>query len=70
MAIIVAAGVGAVLFTLAAGAVLYNNTRTLTTAAQWVQHTQEVMGSLQRASQQVERVEYRARLTSVRLDVE
>ena len=62
VAIIIAAGIGAVLFTLGAGAVLYNNTRTLTTAAQWVQHTQEVLTSLQRATFLAERVEYRARL--------
>lgn len=60
--IIIAASIGAVLFTLAAGAVLYNNTQTLTTAAQMVQHTQEVLNSLQRASIQAERVEYRSRL--------
>lgn len=53
---------GAVLFTLGAGSVLYNNTRTLTTAAQWVQHTEEVLNSLQRASLLAERVEYRTRL--------
>lgn len=61
-AIIIAAGIGAVLFTLIAGFVLYTNTRTLTTAAQWVQHTQEVLNSLQRASNFTERVEYRSRL--------
>jgi diguanylate cyclase (GGDEF)-like protein len=62
VAIIIAAGIGAVLFTLAAGTVLYSNTQTLTTAAQWVQHTQEVLISLQRASNFAERVEYRSRL--------
>jgi diguanylate cyclase (GGDEF)-like protein len=62
VAIIIAAGIGAVLFTLAAGLVLNNNTRTLTSAAQWVQHTQDVLSSLQRASLLAERVEYRSRL--------
>jgi diguanylate cyclase (GGDEF)-like protein len=62
VAIIIAAGIGAVLFTIVAGAVLYSNTQTLTTAAQWVQHTQEVLNSLQRASNFAERVEYRSRL--------
>lgn len=62
VAIIIAAGFGAVLFTLVAGAVLYSNTQTLTAAAQWVQHTQEVLNSLQRASNFAERVEYRSRL--------
>ena len=62
VAIIIAAGIGAVLFTLGAGSVLYSNTRTLTTAAQWVQHTQEVLSSLQRATLLAERVEYRSHL--------
>ena len=62
MAIIIAAGLGAVLFTLGAGFVLYSNTRTLTGAAERVQHTQDVLSSLQRASILAERVEYRARL--------
>ena len=68
VAIIIAAGIGAVLFTLAAGSVLYNNTRTLTAAAQWVQHTQEVLSSLQRASMLAERVEYRSRLYTLNAD--
>ena len=68
VAIIIAAGIGAVLFTLAAGSVLYNNTRTLTTAGQWVQHTQEVLSSLQRASVFAERTEYRSRLYTLNAD--
>jgi diguanylate cyclase (GGDEF)-like protein len=68
VAIIIAAGIGAVLFTLAAGSVLYNNTRTLTAAAQWVQHTQEVLSSLQRASLLVERIEYRSHLYTLNGD--
>lgn len=68
VAIIIAAGIGAVLFTLAAGVVLYNNTRTLTSAAQWVQHTQDVLSSLQRASLLAERVEYRSRLYTINGD--
>lgn len=62
MAIIIAAGIGAILFTIAAGFVLYSNTQTLTGAAELVQHTQEVLSSLQRASILAERVEYRSRL--------
>ena len=65
VAIIIAAAIGAVLFTLGAGAVLYRNTQTLTTAAQWVQHTQDVLSSLQRASMLAERVEYRSRLYTI-----
>ena len=68
VAIILAAAVGAVLFTLGAGAVLYNNTQRLTSAAQWVQHTQEVLSSLQRASLLTERVEYRTRLYTINGD--
>jgi|GEM_PF-1377361 len=62
VAIIIVAGIAAVFFTLAAGAVLYNNTQTLTAAAQLVQHTQDVLSSLQRATILAERVEYRSRL--------
>lgn len=68
VAIIIAAGVGAVLFTLAAGSALYSNTQTLTSAAERVQHTQEVLSSLQRASLFAERVEYRARLYTLNAD--
>lgn len=68
VAIIIAAGIGAVLFTSAAGSLLYKNTQTLTTAAQWVQHTQEVLSSLQRASLQAERIEYRSRLYTLNGD--
>jgi diguanylate cyclase (GGDEF)-like protein len=60
--IILAAFLGAVLFTLGAGAVLYLNTQQLTGAAERVQHTQEVLSSLQRGSLLVERVLYRARI--------
>src|SRR3569833_37468 len=60
--IIIAAFIGAVLFTLGAGAVLYSNTQRLTTAAERVEHTQDVISSLQRASLLTERVLYRARL--------
>lgn len=64
VAIIIAAGIGAVLFTLAAGAVLYSNTQTLTNASRLVQHTQEVLSALQRAGLLAERIEYRSRLYS------
>jgi len=60
--IIIAAFVGAVLFTLGAGAELYLNTQKLTAAAERVQHTQEVLSSLQRASLLAERVLYRSRI--------
>src|SRR3954447_18065742 len=60
--IIIAAFIGAVLFTLGAGAVLYLNTQQLTAAAERVQHTQEVLSSLQRGSLLAERVLYRSRI--------
>jgi diguanylate cyclase (GGDEF)-like protein len=60
--IIIAAFLGAVLFTLGVGVVLYSNTQRLTVAAERVQHTQEVLSSLQRASLLSERVLYRSRL--------
>jgi len=63
--LLVAAAVGAVLFTLAAGALVYGNTRRLIAAADWVEHTQEVLNSLQRASLLLERIEYRSRLYSL-----
>ncbi|MBW8869993.1 MAG: diguanylate cyclase, partial [Acidobacteriales bacterium] len=62
VAIIIAAFIGAVLFTLGAGAVLYLNTQQLTAAAERVQHTQEVLSSLQRGSLLAERVLYRSRI--------
>lgn len=66
--IIVASFIGAVLFTLGAGAVLYINTQNLTAAAERVQHTQEVLSSLQRASLLSERILYRSRLFTLDKD--
>jgi diguanylate cyclase (GGDEF)-like protein len=60
--LLVAAATGAVLFMVLAGAFVYKNTRTLISSAGWVQHTQEVLASLQRVSLLVERIEYRTRL--------
>jgi len=68
VAIIIAAFIGAVLFTLGAGAVLYLNTQKLTAAAERVQHTQEVLSSLQRASLLAERVLYRTRIYAASSD--
>jgi diguanylate cyclase (GGDEF)-like protein len=66
--IIIASFIGAVLFTLGAGAVLYVNTQNLTAAAERVQHTQEVLSSLQRASLLSERILYRSRLFTLDKD--
>ena len=52
----------AVLFTLIVGALVFGNTRSLDAAAERVEHTQEVLASLQRASLLAERVQYRLRL--------
>ena len=60
--ILLMAATATILFTVAAGAFLYLNTERLTTAAGWVQHTQEVLLSLQKASQQTDRIQFRARL--------
>lgn len=59
---LIVAASGVVLFTLAAGIFVYLNTQSLISAASWVQHTQEVLSSLQRASLLTERVEYRTRI--------
>ena len=60
--LLVAAATGALVFMLAAGAFVYSNTRSLISSGEWVQHTQEVLASLQRVSLLVERIEYRSRL--------
>lgn len=65
IAMLIIAAAVAVVFTLGAGEFLYLNTRQLTDAAQWVQHTEEVLNSLQRAGLLAERVEYRTRLYSL-----
>jgi diguanylate cyclase (GGDEF)-like protein len=56
------AGCAVVLFTVAAGFLVYANTQRLIAAADWVQHSQEVLSSLQRASLLTERIQYRSRL--------
>jgi diguanylate cyclase (GGDEF)-like protein len=60
--LLIVAAMGAVLFTLMAGVVVYSNTRRLISAAEWVQHTEDVLASLQRISLLNERIEYRTRL--------
>ena len=60
--LVVVAATGAVLFMVLAGAFVYKNTRSLISSGQWVQHTQEVLASLQRVSLLVERIEYRTNL--------
>jgi diguanylate cyclase (GGDEF)-like protein len=60
--LLAAAATGAVFFTIAAGILVYGNTRRLISSAEWVQHTQDVLTSLQRVSLLDERIEYRLRL--------
>jgi diguanylate cyclase (GGDEF)-like protein len=62
VAILIAAAIGALLFMVVAGAVVYDNTQRLISAGKWVEHTQEVLIVLQRTSLLNERVEYRTRL--------
>ena len=59
--LLVLAGVIAVLFTAAAGLYLFLVTARLTNAAKLVEHTQEVLSALQRASLLTERAQYRSR---------
>ncbi len=59
---LIVAAIGVVLITVAAGFLLYENTQALTVSAKWVQHTQEVLSSLQRATLLTERTESRSRL--------
>ena len=49
-------------FLLAAGALVYGNTRRTITASDWVEHTQEAINSLRAASQVNERVDANSRL--------
>jgi diguanylate cyclase (GGDEF)-like protein len=70
VALLIAAAVGAVLFTILAGGLVFGNTRQLISSAGWVQHTQEVLASLQRVSLLTERIEYRSRLYNLTGNVE
>jgi len=62
------AGAGALLFTLMAGFFVYSNTQSLVVAKDWVQHTQEVLTSLQTASLLVDRIEFSERLYTLDKD--
>lgn len=68
--LLVISAFGAVLFTVLAGALVFGNTRELISSAEWVQHTQDVLASLQRVSLLTERIEYRSRLYSLTGNVE
>ncbi|HEY1985093.1 MAG TPA: diguanylate cyclase [Terracidiphilus sp.] len=59
---LIVAALAATLFIVGAGALVYGNTQRLIAAANWVQHTQDVLLALQRASFLTERIESNARL--------
>ncbi len=61
-------GFGAVLFTITAGFFVYSNTQALVAAKDWVEHTQEVLTSLQTASQLADRIEASTRLYVLKED--
>ena len=62
VALLIAAALGAVVFTIFAGLLVYSNTRSLIAASEWVHHTEKVIASLQQASLLTERIDYRIRL--------
>lgn len=62
LATLVVAAIGAVLVTVVAGSFVYSNTKRLSAANAWVQHSQDVLSALQRASLLTERAEYRSHL--------
>ena len=62
VAMLIATASFAVLFILAAGALLFTNTQRLISAGKWVEHTQDVLSALQRSSQLSERIELRTRI--------
>lgn len=57
IALILVAALGSITFTLAASTFVYQNTKSLITAEGWVEHSQEVLNSLQSASQRLDRIE-------------
>ena len=68
VSLLIAAGVGTLLFTLVAGLLLYSNTRSLVAAKDWVEHTQEVLTSVQSGSQLIDRIEFSTRLYALNKD--
>ena len=60
--LLISAALGAVVFTILAGSLVYGNTRALIASGERVRHTQEVLASLQRVTLLIERMDYRSRL--------
>lgn len=65
IALILFAGLGSLVFSVCGGILLYRNTKALIEAEQWVEHSQEVLGSLQSASQRLDRLESNLHLFTV-----
>ncbi len=59
--LIVLAAFGTVCFTIAAGIFLYRSDRGMLVAREWVEHTQEVLLTIEHASQQTDRIDSAAR---------
>jgi diguanylate cyclase (GGDEF)-like protein len=66
--LILLAALGSVLFTVGSAFFLFRNTRSLTTAAQWAEHSQEALLSIQNASDLTQRVESGSRFYRVTQD--
>lgn len=62
IALVLAAAIGSSVFTIAAGILVYGSTARLIAAAHWVEHTREVLNSLQSSTQYVDRIEASSRL--------
>jgi diguanylate cyclase (GGDEF)-like protein len=70
IALIVAAAVGALLFTAGAGVFLYRTTQRLIDSANWIEHTHDVLTALQSATYQIERVGTASHLFTLTKDEE
>lgn len=66
--LIVLAALGSVLFIAGSAFFLFRNTRSLTSAARWAEHTQEVLLSIQSASDLTQRIESGSRFYRVTQD--
>ena len=60
--LLLASAAGALALTVAAGVMVYSNTQRLIASSEWVQHTQDVLSTLQRVALMLERIDTRSRL--------
>ena len=65
---LIACGLGTVLCTIAAAAFMYIATQRMISAAEWVEHTHEVLGELQNASADLKDIEFNSRLYAISAD--